>query len=148
MPAATPDTVEAYLASLPDDRRAAVSAVREVLVAHVPPGFEECMSFGMISYVVPLSRYPKTYNRQPLMLAGLVSQKTGLSLHLLNLYMDPSSEEWFVSAWKATGRKLDMGKGCVRFKSLQDLSLELIGEAIGRVSVEDFIARYEASRAK
>jgi hypothetical protein len=140
-------TVEEYLAELPPDRRAALGAVREVILANLPPGFEEGMSFGMIGYCVPLSRYPDTYNGQPLGIAALAAQKGYMSLYLMCVYGDPETKRWFEAAFRQAGKRLDMGKSCVRWKSPDDLPLEVIGQAIARVSVDAFIARYEASRA-
>ncbi|MCK9485262.1 MAG: DUF1801 domain-containing protein [Dehalococcoidia bacterium] len=104
------------------------------------------MQYGMISYVVPLSRFPDTYNKQPLALASLASQKNDKALYLNNVYGDDSQEAWFKEAYRATGKRLDMGKSCVRFRHLEDLPLEVVGEAIERTPVEDFVARYAAGR--
>ena len=141
-------TVEEYLASLPEDRRQAIGAVRSVVLEHLPDGYEECMAYGMIAWVVPLSRYPDTYNGLPLQLAALASQKRYLALYLNNVYSDDDTREWFTSAYAASGKRLDMGKSCVRFKRLDDLPLDVIGEAIARTSVDDFLASYEAARRK
>jgi len=139
-------TVEEYIAALPAERRRAIAELRQLIVECLPEGFEECMAFGMIGYVVPLSRYPKTYNGQPLMLAALASQKAYLSLYLMSVYGDPDTERWFSDGFRRAGKRLDMGKSCVRFKSLEELPLELIKETIGRVGVEQFISSYEAAR--
>ena len=106
------------------------------------------MQFGMIGYVVPLEHYPVTYNGQPLMFAALTSQKNYMSLYLMNIYSDEAVEKWFVERYKASGKRLDMGKACVRFKSLQDLPIDLVGEAIALTPVAHFIERYEASRKR
>ena len=139
-------TVREYLAALPPDRRATVAAVRKVILEHLPRGFEEAMQYGMIGYRVPLARYPATYNGQPLAVAALAAQKGYTSLYLMNVYGDRATERWFADAFRKAGKKLDMGKSCVRFKSVDDLPLDVIGQAIARTSVEDFIASYEASR--
>jgi hypothetical protein len=139
-------SVEGYLASLPAERRAAIGAVRDAVLAQLPTGFEEVMQYGMISYVVPLRRYPGTYNGQPLAVASLANQKNHMALYLMGVYGDDDARQWLRERWTATGRKLDMGKSCVRFKRLDDVPLDLVGEAIARTSVEDFIARYERSR--
>lgn len=139
-------TVDAYLASLPADRRAAIAAVREVILGHLPPGYEEGMQHGMIGYAIPLSRYPDTYNGQPLVIAALASQKQHMSLYLMGVYGDPEIEAWFTERYRASGKKLDMGKSCVRFKKLDDLPLDLIGEVIARVSVDEHIAAAERAR--
>ena len=139
-------TVEDYLKSLPEDRRAAISAVRKVILANLPKGYEECMSYGMIGYVVPHRIYPAGYHcdpKLPLPFAGLASQKNHMALYLMTVYGDPATEKWFRRAWQAAGKKLDMGKACVRFKKLEDVPLEVIGQAIARVPVEKYIARIE-----
>ena len=106
------------------------------------------MSFGMIGYVVPLSRYPDTYNKEPLALAALASQKRHMAVYLNNVYGDPATLEWFTAAYAASGKRLDMGKSCVRFKRLADLPLDVIGETIARTSLDDFLAFYESARGK
>jgi hypothetical protein len=139
-------SVEAYLAELPEDRREVVQAVRGVILDNLPAGFEEGMQYGMIGYYVPLERYPVTYNGRPLGVAALASQKRHLSLYLMGIYGDDGESTWFRERWARTGKKLDMGKSCVRFKRLDDLALDVVGEAIARTSVDDFIAVYERSR--
>lgn len=139
-------TVKEYLDSLPDDRSEAIQAVRKVVLDNLSEGYVEVMQYGMISYVIPLSTYPVTYNKQALGLASLGSQKNYMALYLMNVYGDPETEEWFKARYKASGKKLDMGKSCVRFKSLDDLPLDLIGETISRTPVNEFILRYEKSR--
>ena len=141
-------TVEEYLAGLPEDRREAIEAVRRVVLENLPDGYEECMSSGMISWVVPLSRYPDTYNKLPLGLAALASQKRHMALYLNNVYSDAQTRDWFTSAYAATGKRLDMGKSCLRFRRLHDLPLDVIGQAIARTSVDDFLSFYEAARSK
>jgi hypothetical protein len=140
-------TVDEYLAELPEDRRAIVEAVRALVLANLPPGYDETMRWGMVSYEVPLARYPETYNGEPLSYAAIASQKRYLSLYLMGVYSDTNTSEDFAERYRATGKRLDMGKSCVRFKQLDDLPLDLIGETIAGTSVDDFIARYEASRA-
>lgn len=142
-----PTTVAAYLAGLPADRRKAIAAVRKVVLDNLRPGFVEAFGFGMIVYVVPLSRYPKTYNGQPLMLAALASQKSYMSLYLMSVYGHAETARWFSRAFEEAGKKLDMGKSCVRFGSLDDLPLDVIGQAIARVDLDSYLAHYEASRA-
>jgi len=141
------DTVEGYLAELPEDRRPAIEAVREVVVAHLPPGFEEVVQYGMISYVVPLARYPDTYNGQALALASLANQKRYMSLYLMGVYGDVGAEAFLREHWPAD-KALDMGKSCVRFRAVDDLALDVIGQVIARTSVDDFIAAYEQARAR
>ncbi len=141
-------TVEEYLAELPADRRAAIEAVRRVILDHLPKGYEETMAFGVIGYVVPLETYPTTYNGQALAYAGLASQKNYMSLYLMNVYGDPETERWFVEQYRASGKKLNMGKSCVRFKKLETLPLELVGQAIARTPMAEFIEGFEASRRR
>jgi hypothetical protein len=139
-------TVEGYLAELPDDRRAAIATVRDVVLAHLPDGFDEVVQYGMLSYVVPLDRYPKTYNGEPLAIASLANQKRYMALYLIGVYGDEASQAWLRERWAETGLRLDMGKSCLRFRSLADLDLGIVGEAIGRTSVDEFIAQYERAR--
>ena len=141
--AATPDE---YVAALPDDRRAAVQAVRDVVNASLPDGYREGMSHGMIAWYVPLERFPDTYNGEPLGLAALASQKNHLSLYLNSVYGDGATEAWFRERWQASGKKLDMGKSCVRFRRLEDLPLDVIGETIARADVEAFLRSYRDAR--
>lgn len=140
-------TVEQYLATLPADRRAAIEAVRSVILKNLGTGFAECMQYGMIGYCVPHSLYPAGYHcdpRQPLLFAGLASQKNYMSLYLGCVYMDAKRSDWFRKAWTATGKKLDMGKACIRFRKLEDVPLEVVGQAVAAVPVGEFIAQYEA----
>ena len=139
-------TVKEYLDSLPEDRRKAISAVRREIRKRLPKGYVEGMQFGMIGYYVPLRSYPETYNDQPLNFAALASQKNHMAVYLNNIYSDPKLLRWFEKEYKASGKKLDMGKSCVRFKKLDDLPVELIGEAVAQTSVDEFIGQYEDAR--
>lgn len=141
-------SIEQYLGELPDDRRAALEKVRATILKNLPDGIEESMNWGMITYEVPLSRYPETYNDQPLMLAALASQKRHMAVYLSGIYADEEAREKFEESYRATGKRLDVGASCVRFRKLDDLPLELIGEAVGKFPVEGFIEIYEAGRAK
>ena len=144
-----PTTVREYLAALPADRKAALEAVRRVILENLPAGYEETMQYGMIGYVVPHSLYPPGYHcdpKQPLTLASLGSQKHHMALYLMTVYGDGPTAGWFQSAYAASGKKLDMGKACVRFKKLDDLPLDVIGQAIALVPVEKYVERYEAMR--
>ncbi len=140
------DNVDDYLADLPDDRRDVIAEVRDVILANLPDGFVEAMNWGMISYEVPLDRFPDTYNGKPLMYAALASQKNHMAVYLTSMYVDGETENWFRTAYEATGKKLDMGKSCVRFKSLDQLPLELIGRVIAGTSVDEFIDLHQRSR--
>ena len=138
-------TVEEYLASLPEDRRAAISAVRETIRENLPEGYEEGMQYGMIGYYVPHSIFPDGYHcdpKQPLPFAGLGNKKGHMSLHLMAVYMNSELRQWFEEAYKASGKKLDMGAACVRFKKLEDLPLDVIGQAAARVPVEKYVSKY------
>lgn len=140
--------VDRYLAGLPDERRRAVAAVRDVILRHLPPGYVEGMGFGGITYSIPLARYRNTYNGQPLCYVALGAQKNYCSLYLMAAYADPVLAEWLARAFAEAGKKLDMGKSCVRFRSPDDLPLDAIGQFVARVPVEDYIQRQEAARAK
>ena len=140
-------TVDDYLAALPEDCRNAVAAVRRVIRENLPAGYEECMQWGMIAYCVPLSVYPDTYNGAPLHYAAVAAQKNHLAVYLSGIYADEKLRQWFESEYRKTGKRMDIGKSCVRFRTLDDLPLALIGEAIGRVPLTAFIALYEAARA-
>lgn len=140
-------TVEQYLAELPEDRRAALQAVREVILKNLDKDYQECMGYGMMGYAVPHSVYPPGYHcdpKQPLPFAGLASQKGHMSLYLMCTYMNSGEDGWFRKAWAKTGKKLDMGKSCIRFKKVEDLALEVIGEAIRRVPAKKYIEIYES----
>ncbi|MEN8041514.1 MAG: DUF1801 domain-containing protein [Actinomycetota bacterium] len=141
-------TVEQYLAELPDDRRDAIETVRGVVLANLPEGIVEEMNWGMISYGVPLETYPDTYNGQPLMFAALASQKNYMSLYLMSVYSSPDGAASFHEAYEATGKRLDMGKSCVRFRKLDDLPLDLIAETISSITLEDFIETYKNARRR
>ncbi|NNE00181.1 MAG: DUF1801 domain-containing protein [Pirellulaceae bacterium] len=141
-------TVSHYVKELPPERRDAIEAVRKIILKNLPQGYEEGMQYGMIGYYVPHSIYPSGYHcdpSQPLPFAHLASQKNYMAIYMLGLYADPKVQEWFISQWQATGKKLDMGKSCIRFKSLDDLPLKLIGRAIKKVSVKKLIRDYEAA---
>jgi hypothetical protein len=142
------NSVDAYLESLPVDRRAEIAAVRDVVNANLPPGYVEAIDYGMLSWVIPLSRYPHTYNGHPLPIASLAAQKSHCALYLMGVYGidDGALRTWFQSAWQRSGKKLDMGKSCVRFHKAADLALDVIAQTIAKVSVEDYLAHYEKSR--
>jgi hypothetical protein len=142
-------SVDEYINGLPEDRREAISAVRKVILDNLPQGYQECMSYGMIGYVVPHSLYPKGYHcdpKLPLPFVNLGSQKNHMALHLMNVYGDLKREQWFRRAWAAAGKKLDMGKACVRVKRLEDVPLEVIGQVVARTPVANYIARIESLR--
>ena len=132
-------TAGEYLASLPEERRDAIAAVRSVILDNLPAGFEEGMQYGMLSYQVPLSVLPDTYNGQAASIACLASQKGYMSLYLMGVYTDPDRRRRFEQAFKKAGKKLDMGKSCVRFKRVEDLPLNVIGDTIGSIGMEEYV---------
>ena len=139
-------TVEKYLAELPDDRRAAIAEVRDTILANLPEGYEEVMNWGMVTYQVPLEVYPNTYNKQPLMYAALASQKNHMAVYLSAIYSDEGARDRFEAAYKVAGKRFDVGESCVRFKKLEDLPLDVIGDAVRGVSLDEFVALYERER--
>jgi hypothetical protein len=141
-------TVEEYLNKLPAERRAVIEQVRQVILDNLPPGYEESMNWGMISYEVPLERYPKTYNKKPLSYVALAAQKNYYSLYLMAAYSGSMQEDWLQEQFDRAGKKLDMGKSCLHFRKLDDLPLDVIAEAVAMASVDDFIAQYEKSRQR
>lgn len=145
-----PDSIDAYLESLPADRRAAISAVRDAINAKIAKGFEERMQYGLISWCVPESVLPAkdVYNKQPLALASLGSQKSHMAVYLMGIYGDPKEREWFEAEYKKSGKKLDMGKSCVRFKTLDALAVDVVASAMARVSVKAFVKHYRETRAQ
>ena len=139
-------TVADYLAELPEDRRAEITQVRDLVNAALPDGYREGMSFGMIGWVIPLERYPDTYNKQPLAYAALAAQKNSNSLYLNCVYASKERTERLKQAWAAAGKKLDMGKSCIRFKKADDLALDLLSEEIASITPDEFIRIYEEAR--
>jgi hypothetical protein len=142
-------TVKEYMASLPPERREALEAVRQVILKNLDKGYEEGMQYGMIGYYVPHSVFPPGYHcdpKQPLPYAGMASQKNHMSLYLMCVYGHDGSNpttEWFQKEWKKTGKKLDMGKACVRFKKVDDVALDVVGEAIRRTPVSKYVKFYD-----
>lgn len=138
------ETVEQYLAELPDDRREAIRAVRDTILKNLPKGYEEGMQYGMIGYFVPHNLYPPGYHcdpEQPLPFVCLASQKNHMAFYLT---CGSDFDAWFREAWTETGKKLDMGKSCVRFKKLEDVPLSVIGQAVKRIPVKKLIESYES----
>ncbi len=141
-------TVGEYLKQLPADRRKSLSAVRAVVLENLPKGYQEAVGWGAITYAIPLTDYPDTYNGQPLCIAALSAGKQYCSIHLMAAYGDPKTRTWLEEQFKKSGKKLDMGKACVRFKTPDDLPLDVIGQVIARVSPKKYIEVYEAARRK
>jgi len=140
-------TVGEYLAQLPEDRRAVVSAVRRMVKRSLPKGFQERTNWGHICYEVPLAKSGPTYNGQPLCYAAIAAQKHHYALYLTAAYMDPVLTRRVQEAFKTAGKKLDMGKSCVRFKSLDAIPLEELGAIVAAVPMTEFIKRYQAIHA-
>jgi uncharacterized protein YdhG (YjbR/CyaY superfamily) len=141
-------TVDQYLAELPAERREVIVKVRDVVKRNLPKGYSETMNWGMISYEVPLERYPNTYNRQPLSYVGLAAQKSHYALYLMGAYEGSEQQKQLADAFARAGKKLDMGKSCLRFNKLDDLPLDAIGRAIASTPPEKLIAKQEAVRRK
>jgi uncharacterized protein YdhG (YjbR/CyaY superfamily) len=142
------ESVEEYLEELPPDRREAIGTIRDVINEHLPQGYVEQMEWGMVSWVVPLADYPNTYNGRPLTYVSLASQKNHMAVYLLGLYQEAPEEAWFRQQYADRGMRLDMGKSCVRFKRLDEVPLDVLGEVIARIPVGAFVARYEDSRKR
>ena len=134
-------TVAEYRAGLPEERREAIEVVRQVILQNLPEGYEEAMDWGMITYQVPLETYPDTYNKKPLMYAALAAQKNHMAVYLMAVYGDEEARRDFEAAYRATGKRYDVGKSCVRFRTLAELPLELIGATIASVSMSEFVER-------
>jgi hypothetical protein len=141
-------TPEAYLAELPPERAPLVARLRDLVNANLPDGYVERMSWGMIGWEVPLDRYPDTYNGQPLVYAGLAAQKNYTALYLNCVYASNERAERLKAQWAAAGRKLDMGKSCLRFKRAEDVAEEVLAQTIRSIPVDRFIAEYEAGRRR
>ena len=135
-------TVQEYINDLPDDRKQSIKKVRNVILENLPKGIDENMNWGMIAYEVPLSEFPNTYNKQPLMFAALASQKNHMAVYLSGIYSSDELREKFIADYKETGKRMDLGKSCVRFKKIEDLPLKLIGKAISVFSIEEFVEIY------
>jgi uncharacterized protein YdhG (YjbR/CyaY superfamily) len=141
-------TVDEYLAQLPADRRTAIARVRDVVLRHLPDGYQEMIGWGAITYAIPLEVYPHTYNKQPLCIAALASTKNHCSLYLMGAYGDTATRAFVEAGFKKHGKKLDMGKSCIRFRSPDDLPLDVVGAVVARISPAQYVTIYEASRRK
>jgi hypothetical protein len=146
MPAST---VTEYLAALPAVRREALNEVRRGINRALPPGYKEGIQFGMISWFVPLSTYPAGYGsnkKEPLPLISLASMKNYMALHMICFYGQPALREWFTAQYAKSGKKLDMGQGCLRFKTLPELALDVVEKTLARLPVKEYVAGYQAAR--
>ena len=137
------NTVKQYLNELPNDRKKAISIVRQIILENLPEGYDEVMNWGMMTYEVPLETYPNTYNGKPLMYAALASQKNHMAIYLMGCYMVPEVRNEFEKAYKKSGKQFDAGKSCIRFKKIDDLPLDLLGKTIASMDVNEFIELVE-----
>jgi Domain of unknown function (DU1801) len=142
-------TVDEYIAELPTDRQKAITELRKTIKKNLPKGFKEVMSYGMIGYVVPHSKYPAGYHctpELPLPFLNIASQKNTITVYHMGMYANPKLEKWFVDAYtKATGKKADKGKSCLRYKKPEDIPYNLIGELASKVTVDEWIKLYETN---
>jgi len=139
MVSTTTTTPTDYLASLPQDRREIISAVRDLILQNLPKGYQETINWGMLSYEVPLETYPDTYNKKPLSYIGLAAQKNYNSLYLMSVYQNPADYQELMDAFDAMGVKPNMGKSCIRFKKLEQIPLDTISRLIAKTSVQEFV---------
>lgn len=140
--------VDEYLNALPPDRQAIIRRMRQFILDHLPPGYEEILDYGMLVYAVPLNVLPDTYNKHPLGYIALASQKNYNSLYLMTVYGDLKLETAFHEAYLASGKKLNMGKSCLRFQTVDDLPLDLLAKTIGQTSMQDYIASYRLVQSR
>lgn len=141
-------TVAGYLQSLPPGRREVIAAVRKDILAKLPKGYVETMDWGMISYQIPLERFPDTYNGRPLTYMALAAQKHNYALYTTCVSSDPKVSAWLRGAFAKAGKKLDMGKSCIRFRKLEDLPAGVVRGLAGKVSVDAYLKRYAKTMAK
>lgn len=145
-------TVDQYVEELPEERKAAIKKLRAVIKKNIPKGFQECMGYGMAGYVVPHSKYPAGYHcnpKDPLPFMNFASQKNFIALYHMGVYSDPALLKWFQEAHaKASPKKLDMGKSCIRYKKPEDIPFELIGELVSKITPDEWIERYERAFKK
>jgi hypothetical protein len=144
----TAKTPDEYLADLPADRRDAIAKVRSIVQKNLPKGYTEFVSWGMLNYGVPLTKFANTGNGQPLCYAALAAQKNYCSLYLMSVYGDKTQEARLRDGFKAAGKKLDMGKSCVRFKTADDLPLDVVGEVIASIPADKWIEIFQKSRKR
>jgi hypothetical protein len=138
--------VQAYLDELPPEKRRVVARLRDLILDKLPDGYQESMTWGMISYEIPLDDYPETYNGKPLAYMALAAQKRYFALYLMGVYSDPAQEKRLRQGFERAGKKLDMGKSCLRFRTLDDLPLDVIGEITASMPPDQLIAHYEQAR--
>ena len=140
-------TVDGYISQIPEDRKEGINTLRKTILKNLPTGFEECISYGMVGYVVPHSIYPSGYHcdpKLPLPFMAFANQKNAISFYHMGIYADPSLMDWFTAEFaKRSKAKLDMGKSCIRFKKVEGIPFDLIGELVAMTSVNDWIGTYE-----
>ena len=141
-------SIDEYLGGLPEDRREAVTELRKLIRKNLPKGYDEAVNWGMLCYQIPLERYPDTYNGQPLGYVALASQKNHLSLYLMIPYMDPTQDAALKEGFAKAGKKLDMGKSCLRFRKLDDLALDVVAKVIASTPPAEYIKLYEKTKPK
>ncbi|WP_242203055.1 DUF1801 domain-containing protein [Aestuariivivens insulae] len=148
----TASTPEAYIAQIPENRREAVQKLRQVILENLPQGFEEGMNYNMIGYYIPHTVYPQGYHcnpKQPLPFMNIASQKNSINVYHMGIYAKEDLKHWFVEVYKEqSSKKLDMGKSCIRFKKVEDIPFDLIGQLAGKISAKEWIAYYEAAVKK
>ena len=143
MASSNASTPEEYLAELPEDRREVIARVRAVILENLPEGYEETMNWGMISYEIPLDRYPDSYNGQPLLYMALAAQKNHFAVYAFGVYMNPKGEDWVREEFEKADKKLDMGKSCIRFRKLENIPLDVIGKIAAGQTVDQFLEVYQ-----
>lgn len=145
-------TIDGYLKSLPEEKQKTIQELRKVFKKHLPKGFTECISYGMIGYVVPHKIYPKGYHCDPslpLPFISIAAQKNSFSVYHMGIYAEPALLKWFTESWvKQTGKKPDMGKSCIRFKKPEDIPFDLLGELATKMTPEKWITVYEKAFKK
>jgi hypothetical protein len=139
-------TVEEYLEDLPEYRRETIEKIRELILEHLPDGYEETINWGMISYEIPLEKYPDTYNNQPLSYLGLAAQENHNSLYLMPVYQDEELQDWLEEEFNKANKKMDMGRSCLRFHNVNDLPLDAIAKIVSHQTPDEFIETYEETR--
>ena len=148
----TATTPQEYIESLPDERKEVMENLRNVILKNLPKGFEECMNYGMLGYVVPHSKYPDGYHcdtTKPLPFMNLASQKNSINFYQMGIYSDTKLLEWFKNEYpKHATNKLDMGKSCIRFKNINKIPVDLLGELVSKMTADQWIERYEATIKK
>ncbi|MDX1617216.1 MAG: DUF1801 domain-containing protein [Balneolaceae bacterium] len=140
--------VDEYLKTLQNERSETITAIRELILEHLPAGYRESINGDRISYEIPMEQYPDTYNGKPLEYVAVAARKNHIALYLMSIYMEPERKQWLKGQFTDAGKNLDMGKSCIRFKNVDDLPLEAIGELIAGTTPKQFIETYESIRSR